>query len=156
MLWSTTPLQSIRWHGLGATPIMHQGSLFFEQRTAETGSTTHHKRRPTPHTGALGKSSGPNQNGPFLECKPKSMHSEAFRRFVLSQHCGHGCQSKPFGGLKGFVLIHPCSHPGQTKPSEAFRRVVLSQHCGHRLRRAIQGAPTILEVPSDEFAARPK
>ena len=59
------------------------------------------------------------------------MHSEAFRRFVLSQHCGHGCQSKPLGGLKGCGPVHLCIHPGQTNPSEAFRRFVLSHHCGH-------------------------
>ena len=45
----------------------------------------------------------------------KAKPSEGFRRFVLSQHCGHGCQSKPFGRLKGFVLIHLCCHPGETK-----------------------------------------
>ena len=66
---------------------MQQGSLPLEQQTAKTGSTAHHKRRPTPHKGALGKSSGPNQNGPFLECKPKSMSQ---RRQTMPQSLGTG------------------------------------------------------------------
>ena len=35
------------------------------------GSRTHHREGPIPHLGALRKSPGPNQIGPFLECSHK-------------------------------------------------------------------------------------
>ena len=101
--------QSLCWHGFGATPIMQQGSLPLEQRTAETGSTTHRKRRPTPHKGALGKSPGPNQNGPFLECKPKSM-SQWRQRMPQSlgnrRTKGQECASFPKRNWESPLLDH--------------------------------------------------
>ena len=116
--------------GFGATPIMQEGSLPLEQQTAKTGSTTHHKRRPTPTRAPLGSHQDPTKMVPFWSASPKACilkPSEGFSESTL----WHACQSKPFGGLKGCGTIHPCCHCGQTKPSETFRWFVLSQHCGH-------------------------
>ena len=58
--------------GFGVTPIIQQGSLPLEQRTASTGLTTHQEQCDKP-LGAFVTFSKRNQNGPFLECKPKYM-----------------------------------------------------------------------------------
>ena len=86
VLWSTTHLQSLHWHGCGATPIIQQGSLPMEQRTANTGLTTHQEQCVKP-LGAFMMFSKRNQNGPFLECKPKSMSQ---RRQRMPQSLGTG------------------------------------------------------------------
>ena len=70
----------------GATPIMQQGSLPLEQRTANTGSTTHQEQCDKP-LGAFMMFSKRNQNGPFLECKFKRMSQWRQR---MSQSLGTG------------------------------------------------------------------
>ena len=57
-----------------------------EQRTANTGSTTHQEQCDKP-LGAFVTFSKRNQNGPFLECKPKRMSQ---RRQRMPQSLGTG------------------------------------------------------------------
>ena len=81
------------------------------------GSRTHHRRGPTPHVGALRKSPGPNQIGPFLESSPKGQ----------SQRRQRSPQSHLTLTLTTKEGNPPHGHPGEvTRTHQVARMLVLT------------------------------